>query len=180
MKGMSYSFEVTQEDIEAAGKFVNIDNGWQSVLAEYHGSARAISGGPLYVSDAPGKHNFELLKKLVLPDGSILRGRPTGDCLFSDPARDGVSFAPNGLIDMFNSGGAIEELKYDETVGKVCVEVRGCGKFGVYSSDKPRRCVVGSNEVGFEYDELSGLVTVSLDCMPLPEEGRRHVVEFEL
>ena len=45
-------------------------------------------------SDAPGKHNFELLKKLVLPDGSVLRarlpGRPTVDCLFTDPARDGV------------------------------------------------------------------------------------------
>ncbi|KAG6589829.1 putative galactinol--sucrose galactosyltransferase 6, partial [Cucurbita argyrosperma subsp. sororia] len=62
--------------------------------AEYHASARAISGGPVYVSDAPGNHNFELLKKLVLPDGSVLRarlpGRPTRDCLFSDPARDGV------------------------------------------------------------------------------------------
>lgn len=45
-------------------------------------------------SDGPGKHNFDLLKKLVLPDGSILRarlpGRPTSDCLFSDPARDGI------------------------------------------------------------------------------------------
>jgi raffinose synthase len=45
-------------------------------------------------SDKPGNHNFELLKKLVLPDGSILRarlpGRPTRDCLFTDPARDGV------------------------------------------------------------------------------------------
>ncbi|CAD6340087.1 unnamed protein product [Miscanthus lutarioriparius] len=61
---------------------------------EYHGSARAISGGPVYVSDAPGKHDFELLKKIVLPDGSVLRarlpGRPTKDCLFTDPARDGV------------------------------------------------------------------------------------------
>jgi hypothetical protein len=44
-------------------------------------------------SDKPGQHDFNLLKKLVLPDGSILRaklpGRPTRDCLFSDPARDG-------------------------------------------------------------------------------------------
>ncbi|KAG1363220.1 putative galactinol--sucrose galactosyltransferase 6 [Cocos nucifera] len=31
-----------------------------------------IGGGPIYVSDAPGKHNFELLRKLVLPGGSIL------------------------------------------------------------------------------------------------------------
>ena len=36
-------------------------------------------------SDKPGNHNFELLKKLVLPDG-----RPTRDCLFADPARDGT------------------------------------------------------------------------------------------
>ena len=50
-------------------------------------------------SDKPGQHDFNLLRKLVLPDGSILRaklpGRPTRDCLFSDPARDGkrLSFA---------------------------------------------------------------------------------------
>lgn len=47
-------------------------------------------------SDAPGKHNFDVLKKLVLPDGSILRarlpGRPSRDCLFSDPTRDGVRY----------------------------------------------------------------------------------------
>ncbi|KAK4404152.1 putative galactinol--sucrose galactosyltransferase 6 [Sesamum angolense] len=65
--------------------------------ANYHGSARAISGGPIYVSDEPGKHDFDILRKLVLPDGSILRarlpGRPTKDCLFFDPARDGVGQA---------------------------------------------------------------------------------------
>jgi raffinose synthase len=45
-------------------------------------------------SDKPGNHNFDLLKKLVLPDGSVLRaqlpGRPTRDSLFVDPARDGM------------------------------------------------------------------------------------------
>ncbi|KAL2465547.1 putative galactinol--sucrose galactosyltransferase 6 [Abeliophyllum distichum] len=85
--------------------------------AEYHGSARAISGGPVYVSDAPGKHNFDLLKKLVLPDGSILRaqlpGRPTKDCLFSDPSRDGVSLLKiwninkyTGVLGVYNCQGA--------------------------------------------------------------------------
>lgn len=287
--------------------------------AEYHGSARAISGGPIYVSDAPGKHNFELLKKLVLPDGSILRallpGRPTRDCLFSDPARDGVSllkiwnmnkytgvlgvyncqgaawntaarkntfhqtksealtgqvrgcdvhfiseaatdpdwagdctiyfhrtgdlivlphnaalpvslkvleheiltvtpmkvlapgfsFAPVGLINMFNSGGAIEGLRYElkgsvvlsevedggdgdgvrvencskELVAKVCMEVKGCGKFGAYSSAKPRKCVVDSNEVEFQYDSASGLVTFSLNKLP-EEDQKVHFVDVEL
>ncbi|KAJ7956736.1 Raffinose synthase family protein [Quillaja saponaria] len=286
--------------------------------AEYHGSARGISGGPVYVSDAPGKHNFDLLKKLVLPDGSVLRarlpGRPTRDCLFTDPTRDGVSllkiwnmnkytgvlgvyncqgaawninerkntfhqtkseaitgfvrgrdvhliseaaidpdwngdcavychrssevvvipynvampvslkvlehdiftvtpikvlapgfsFAPLGLINMFNAGGAIEGLRYelkggvrlsefeegngvageevenysDELVGVVYMEVKGCGKFGAYSSARPKRCLVGSNVVDFVH-ESSGLVTLSLDH--LPEEGQiAHVVEVEL
>ncbi|XAR66866.1 Galactinol--sucrose galactosyltransferase [Bertholletia excelsa] len=293
--------------------------------AEYHASARAISGGPIYVSDAPGKHNFDLLKKLVLPDGSILRarlpGRPTKDCLFSDPARDGVSllkiwnmnkytgvlgvyncqgaawnnierkntfhptpstaitgfirsrdvhligdaatdhpewtgdcvaychrtgdlvtlpynaalpvslrvleheiltvtpvrvlapgfsFAPFGLVDMYNAGGAIEELKYElkggaqlseledgyrgegnelggekaenlssELVAIIRMEVKGCGRLGVYSSAKPRRCIVGSAVVEFDYDSVSGLATLSLDHMP-EEEKRVHIVEIEL
>ncbi|CAA2972149.1 probable galactinol--sucrose galactosyltransferase 6 [Olea europaea var. sylvestris] len=280
--------------------------------AEYHGSARAISGGPVYVSDAPGKHNFDLLKKLVLTDGSILRaqlpGRPTKDCLFSDPTRDGVSllkiwnmnkytgvlgvyncqgaawnivekkktfhqtkseaitgyfrgddvhlisevaldsswngdcivyshrggdlvtlshnvsmlvslkvleheiftitpvkilasrfsFAPLGLIDMFNSGGAIEGLKYEvigkgyegnaeerlqnlsiEVVALVSMKVKGCGRFGAYSSAKPRKCRVELSEVDFAYELASGLVTMNLLNMP-PEDQKVHTIEIEL
>ncbi|KAK9130633.1 hypothetical protein Sjap_011120 [Stephania japonica] len=291
--------------------------------AEYHASARAISGGPIYVSDEPGKHNFELLRKLVLPDGSILRarlpGRPTRDCLFTDPTRDGVSllkiwnmnkhngvvgvyncqgaawssvekknmfhqtgaealtgavnardvhliaeaaaecsnwngdcalfshqnskltilpfnaalpislkvldfdiyvvspirdllpgfrFAPLGLIDMFNGGGAIEGLRYEvnsgaalelsdgylgevegiaahpgenmsfEAVAVVAMEVKGCGRFGAYSSSRPRKCSIGSTECDFSYDSSSGHLVLSLDY--LPEEGKFHIIEIEL
>ena len=46
----------------------------------------------MYVSDRPGKHNMELLKRMVLPDGNVLLctqpGRPTLDCLFADCMRD--------------------------------------------------------------------------------------------
>jgi len=46
----------------------------------------------VYVSDRPGKHNMELLKRMVLPDGNVLLctqpGRPTLDCLFADSMRD--------------------------------------------------------------------------------------------
>ncbi|POO02880.1 Glycosyl hydrolase [Trema orientale] len=245
-------------------------------MAEYHGAARAVGGCAIYVSDKPGQHDFNLLKKLVLPDGSILRarlpGRPTRDCLFSDPARDGksplkiwnlnefsgvvgafncqgagwckvgkknlihdehpgtitgvirakdvdylhkvadhkwsgdvvifshlggevvylpkdaslpitlksreyevytvvpvkelsngVTFAPIGLIKMFNSGGAIKEVDY-ESKGSAIVDmrVRGCGLFGTYSSTRPKRVAVDSEEMMFDYDELSGLVTIDL------------------
>lgn len=57
-----------------------------------HATARAISGGAVYVSDKPGHHDFSLLRRLVLLDGSVLRarlpGRATRDILFDDPMRD--------------------------------------------------------------------------------------------
>ncbi|XP_012086141.2 probable galactinol--sucrose galactosyltransferase 2 isoform X2 [Jatropha curcas] len=85
--------------------------------ADYHAAGRAVGGCPIYVSDKPGNHNFELLKKLVLPDGSVLRaqlpGRPTRDCLFVDPARDGTSLLKiwnvnkcTGVVGVFNCQGA--------------------------------------------------------------------------
>ncbi|MBA0823469.1 hypothetical protein Goarm_020199, partial [Gossypium armourianum] len=85
--------------------------------ADYHAAARAVGGCAIYVSDKPGNHNFELLKKLVLPDGSVLRtqlpGRPTVDCLFADPARDGISLLKiwnvnkcSGVVGVFNCQGA--------------------------------------------------------------------------
>lgn len=78
------------------GNFIHPDwDMFQSThpCAEFHAASRAISGGPIYVSDSVGKHNFQLLKSLVLPDGSILRCQyyalPTRDCLFEDPLHDG-------------------------------------------------------------------------------------------
>ena len=63
-------------------------------VGAFHAAARAVSGGPVYVSDKPGEHDFELLRKLVLPDGSVVRtrtpARPTRDCLFRDPLREDV------------------------------------------------------------------------------------------
>ena len=62
--------------------------------AELHAAARAISGGPVYVSDAPDAHSAALLRSLVLPDGSVLRcehgAKPTRQSLFDDPNADGT------------------------------------------------------------------------------------------
>jgi raffinose synthase len=281
--------------------------------ADYHCAARAIGGCAIYVSDKPGNHNFELLKKLVLPDGSVLRaqlpGRPTRDCLFADPARDrtsllkvwninkcsgvvgvfncqgagwckvskktrihdespgtltgsvravdvdamsqvagadwngetivyayksgevvrlpkgasvpvtlkvleyelfhfcplkeiasNISFAPIGLLDMFNTTGAVEQFEihmasekkpelFDGEVSSglttslsenrsgtatISLKVRGCGRFGAYSSQRPLKCSVDNAEADFNYDNASGLVSFAL---PVPEEQmyRWHV-----
>ncbi len=84
------------------GEFVHPDwDMFQSSheLGVYHAAGRALSGGPIYVSDKPDTHDFDLLRKLVLPDGTVLRashvGRPTRDCLFSDPTQ-------NALLKIFN------------------------------------------------------------------------------
>ncbi|KAH9678949.1 putative galactinol--sucrose galactosyltransferase 2 [Citrus sinensis] len=284
--------------------------------AEYHGAARAVGGCAIYVSDKPGNHNFDLLRKLVLPDGSVLRaqlpGRPTRDCLFADPARDGtsllkvwnvnkcsgvvgvfncqgagwckitkktrihdespgtltasvrvtdvenmaqiagagwngdaivyahrsgevvrlpkgasvpvtlkvleyelfhfcplkeissnISFAAIGLLDMFNSGGAVENVDvrmaekkpelFDGEVSSeltsslsdnrsptatISLKVRGCGRFGIYSSQRPLKCTVGSIQTDFTYDSATGLMTMTL---PVPEEEMyRWPVEIQV
>jgi hypothetical protein len=82
-----------------------------------HAAARAVSGGPIYVSDSPGNHNPELLRKLILSDGTILRpklpARPTLDCLFSDVMSDGKTALKvwslndvGAVIGMFNVQGS--------------------------------------------------------------------------
>lgn len=88
----------------------------------FHAAARAVSGGPVYVSDKPGVHDAALLRKLVLSDGSVLRadlpGRPSPDSLFADPTQEPVLlkiFNLNrdcGVVGLFNarhgSSGSVE------------------------------------------------------------------------
>ncbi|EMS45158.1 hypothetical protein TRIUR3_24629 [Triticum urartu] len=97
----------------------------------------------------------------------------------------GFRFAPVGLVDMFNGGAAVEGLTYslladgEEAVGLVSMEVRGRGRFGAYSSVRPRSCTLGSSPVEFSYDASSGMVILELESMPLPKE-RVHRIAIEL
>ena len=90
----------------------------QHDYADMHAASRAISGGPVYVSDSPGKHNVDILQRLVLPSGKVLKcvqpARPTVDCLFMNVMEDGVSalkvFSRNahggGVVGVFNAQGS--------------------------------------------------------------------------
>jgi len=82
-----------------------------------HAAARAVSGGAVYVSDKPGRHDFDLLRRLVLPDGCVLRanlpGRPTVDTVFCDVMRDGKTLLKvwnrnncSGVVGVFNVQGS--------------------------------------------------------------------------
>lgn len=73
---------------------------------------RAISGGPIYVSDQLGRSNKEILDPLILSDGRILRcdrpAMPTADCLTVDPVTCGKIFklqnicGTSGVMAVFN------------------------------------------------------------------------------
>jgi hypothetical protein len=73
---------------------------------------RAVSGGPVYVSDEIGRSRPEILKPLCFDDGRILRcdrsGMPTADCLVEDPETSGKPLkiqnmtGDSGMIAAFN------------------------------------------------------------------------------
>ncbi|KAL5069661.1 hypothetical protein RYX36_020548 [Vicia faba] len=87
------------------------------VCGKFHAGSRAICGGPIYLSDHVGFHDFDLIKKLVFPDGTIPKcvqfPFPTRDCLFKNPLFDHTTvlkiwnFNKNGgVIGAFNCQGA--------------------------------------------------------------------------
>jgi raffinose synthase len=79
----------------------------------FHAAGRAISGGPVYVSDRPQETRFDVLRKLVCSDGSVLRcpapALPTLDCLTVDPTREDVLLkiwnrnGERGVVGVFNA-----------------------------------------------------------------------------
>ncbi len=96
-------------------------------MGAYHAVGRTVGGCPVYVSDKPGVHNFDLLRKLVLPDGTVsiadYPGRPTADCLFHDPTNEEVLLkiwnhqGDAGLVGAFHA-------RYGEGIGPISGVVR--------------------------------------------------------
>ncbi len=54
--------------------------------AAFHAIARALSSGPVYITDKPGKQNLDILRPLTFADGKIIRTNDpphiTDDCFF--------------------------------------------------------------------------------------------------
>lgn len=59
-----------------------------------HALLRAISGGPVYVSDQVGETDAAVRRPLACRDGRLLMmkrsAKPTADCIFRDPRQEGV------------------------------------------------------------------------------------------
>ena len=85
-----------------------------------HSIMRAISGGPIYLSDKLDRSIRELVLPLCFEDGRILRcdnpGFPTVDCLTEDPRTNGKIFK---IHNMCNGSGVITVFNLDENNGAV-------------------------------------------------------------
>jgi hypothetical protein len=80
---------------------------------------------------------------------------------------EAVRVAPLGLLNMFNSGGALDSIasSVDSSYTVIQIKCRGPGRFGVYSSARPAICRVDAHEVEFSYSD-DGLLAFDLPDGP--------------
>ena len=91
---------------------------------------RAVSGGPIYVSDTLARSKKDVLMPLILEDGKILRcdrpAIPTLDCMFSNPTEG------NGIYKVQNICGDSGIIAvYNLTDNKACGTVSPSDVFGL-------------------------------------------------
>lgn len=84
-----------------------------------------------------------------------------------------VQFAPIGLVNMLNTGGAIQSVDYDDDLSSVEISVKGTGEMRVFASDKPRVCRIDGEDVGFKYQDQMVVVQV-----PWPGSSGISAIEY--
>ncbi len=108
----------------------------------YHALARAVSGGPVYVSDVPGTSDYALLQSFLAADGRTLRcphpALPVRESLFRDHDEPILLKVFNragtlGLLGVFHPGVKAEEPQRTEDVGAWMVEGLEGERFAAWS-----------------------------------------------
>lgn len=83
--------------------------------------------------------------------------------------KQNVKFAPIGLINMYNSGGAVDAVEVVEVEGSAGsssgIKIKGKGAsgcFGAYSDPKPKLCLVNFTQQNFEYNTEDHFLRVTI------------------
>ena len=84
-----------------------------------------------------------------------------------------IQFAPIGLVNMLNCGGAIQSIEFDDYENLVRVGVGGSGEMRVFASEKPISCKIDGVGVEFSYKDKMVIVRV-----PWPNSSRSSLVEY--
>ncbi|MDY3845598.1 MAG: Sip1-related alpha-galactosidase [Eubacteriales bacterium] len=121
------------------GEFTACDwDMFQSVheFADFHAKARAISGGPVYVSDGEGEHDFEIFSRLTTSDGRTLRcpttARPSAESMFCNFDTDNRAL----IIENKNKYGEVIGAFSPKTEGDVSVTVKARDGYVLHSFGK--------------------------------------------
>ena len=105
----------------------------------YQAIARAISGGPVYTTDAPGKERADLLIPFALASGRLLQldrpGQVTPDLLLQDPSLQPVALKVFGTITRPGlDAGMVAGMNVNKTAGRVEGEVSAADVPGLHAS----------------------------------------------
>ena len=134
------------------------------VHAVKHSLLRAVSGGPVYVSDKVSETDPDVLRSLAYQDGRLLMmnrsARPTEDCVFSDPKQDGVLKLHNtavwggkdnaGGIAAYNLTGAPQTVSFKPSD---IPDVKDSGSYWIYDYFNKKVRIQGRND---EYTDQLG------------------------
>ena len=112
---------------------------------------RAVSGGPIYFSDAPGNTDPANVWPLIYRDGKIIRcdapPSPTADCLLQDPTEAGIPLklwntaGRAGVVAAFHIGKAAEAV--EGTVGPRDIPGLRGTEFAVYEHFSRKCGIIG-------------------------------------
>lgn len=84
-----------------------------------------------------------------------------------------VQFAPIGLVNMLNTGGAIQSQEFYEDENLVRIGVKGSGELKVFASEEPVKCNINGVGVKFGYEDK--MVTVQV---PWPNSSTLSMLEY--
>jgi raffinose synthase len=145
---------------------------WEShhPQARLHSVLRAVSGGPVYITDTTGRENWDMLWKLIFSDGRVARpdlpARPTRDTLTVDTLHQPV---PLKAFNRAGGAGIVAAFNIYEKGGTVSgamkpsdVEGFTGGPFAVYEHFSGDLKILddADSQLPFTVDDMSALLFI--------------------
>lgn len=115
------------------------------------------------------RYGTEELRVCSASEGvAVQLGKAGSDLVWISPLQQqaGISFAPLGLVEMFNGGGSVQSYTMqprqqrpaavaEGPAAVAAMQVRGCGRFLAYSSAKPKAVLLNLTPHNFSWDEYT-------------------------
>lgn len=187
-RGVTLNTHVCPDDIEtfrsthqpAADSSSSSNGRWAGAAAAAGVDAAAAGASSNGAGEQPQQQRFAVYRygteELRVCSGSegvdVQLGKAGSDLVWITPLQQAadISFAPLGLVEMFNGGGAVQSYSMlpghqrsaaaaATVVGGpaavAAMQVRGCGRFLAYSSAKPKAVLLNLTPHNFSWDQYT-------------------------